>query len=54
MNDHLAENKTIKAKYEAELTEATRSAQVSDGEANTAAKAVSRDAAIAADESKVV
>ena len=42
VNDHLAEIKTIKAKYEAELTEATQSAQVSAGEASTAAKAASR------------
>ena len=54
VNDHLAEIKDIKAKYEAEWTEATRSAQVSAGEASTAAKAASRDAAIAADESNMV
>ena len=41
VNDHLAEIKTIKAKYEAKSTEPTRSAQVSAGEASTAAKAVS-------------
>ena len=54
VNDHLAEIKTIKAKYEAELTEATRSAQVGAGEASTAARAASRDAAIAANLSNVV
>ena len=54
VNDRLAEIKTVRARYEAELTKATQSAQVSAGEASMAAKAASQDAAIAPDESNVV